>query len=93
MLTVTDLVVDLVVVLEPAALAFADANAHHAILLCELAQRIAGVGDRVRTRMTRLGELDAASQDVLIEFVRALEQRQLMPRVQLEAQGDARSSS
>jgi len=80
-------------VLEPAGLAFADANANHPILLCELAQRIAGVGDRVRTRMTRLGELDAASQDVLIEFVRALEQRQLMPRVQLEAQGDARSSS
>jgi hypothetical protein len=37
----------------------------------------------VRTRMDRLGELDLASQDVLVEVVRALEQQQWMLRAQL----------
>jgi starvation-inducible DNA-binding protein len=50
----------------------------------ELAARLADVAERVRTRMDRLGELDAASQDVLIEVLRALEQQLWMTRVQLE---------
>jgi hypothetical protein len=33
--------------------------------------------------MDRLGEIDLASQDVLIEVVRALEEQQWMLRVQL----------
>jgi len=49
----------------------------------ELAQRLADVAERIRTRMDRLGELDLASQDVLIEVVRALEQQLWMIRVQL----------
>jgi starvation-inducible DNA-binding protein len=36
----------------------------------------------MRGRMDRLGELDAASQDVLIEVVRALEEQQWMLRAQ-----------
>lgn len=40
------------------------------------------VSERVRARMDRLGELDAASQDVLIEVVRALEEQQWMLRAQ-----------
>jgi starvation-inducible DNA-binding protein len=37
----------------------------------------------VRTRMDRLGDIDLASQDVLIDVVRALEEQQWMLRVQL----------
>jgi starvation-inducible DNA-binding protein len=48
-----------------------------------LAERLADVAERIRTRMDRLGELDLASQDVLIEVVRALEQQLWMIRVQL----------
>jgi starvation-inducible DNA-binding protein len=48
----------------------------------ELVQRLAEVGERSRERMDRLGELDAASQDVLIEVVRALEQQLWMVRAQ-----------
>ena len=46
----------------------------------ELAHRIAEVSELARTRMDRLGELDAASQDVLVEVVRALEEQQWMVR-------------
>jgi starvation-inducible DNA-binding protein len=49
----------------------------------ELADRIAEVSELARARMDRLGELDAASQDVLIEVVRTLEEQQWMLRVQL----------
>jgi starvation-inducible DNA-binding protein len=49
----------------------------------ELAHRIAEVSELARTRMDRLGELDAASQDVLIAVVRALEEQQWMVRAQL----------
>jgi starvation-inducible DNA-binding protein len=49
----------------------------------ELAQRLAEVCERARTQMDRLGELDAASQDVLIEVVRALEEQLWMIRAQL----------
>ena len=40
------------------------------------------VADRARERMDKLGEIDAASQDVIIEVVRALEQQLWMVRVQ-----------
>ena len=43
----------------------------------ELTHRIAEVSEHVRGRMGRLGELDAASQDVVIEVVRALEEQGL----------------
>jgi DNA-binding ferritin-like protein len=49
----------------------------------ELTHRIATVSELVRGRMDRLGEIDLASQDVLIEVVRALEEQQWMLRVQL----------
>ena len=42
-----------------------------------------GIGrDRARERMDRLGEIDAASQDVIIEVVRELEKQLWMVRVQ-----------
>jgi starvation-inducible DNA-binding protein len=49
----------------------------------ELSQRLADVSERVRSRMNRLGELDVASQDVLVEVVRDLEQQIWMIRAQL----------
>ncbi len=49
----------------------------------ELARRLADTSERVRARMDRLGELDLASQDVLIEAVRELEQQLWMVRAQL----------
>ena len=48
-----------------------------------LVQRLADVTERIRGRMDRLGELDLASQDVLIEVIRELENQQWMLRVQL----------
>ncbi len=48
----------------------------------ELTRRVATIAERVRERMDRLGELDAVSQDVLIEVVRALEQQLWMIRAQ-----------
>jgi starvation-inducible DNA-binding protein len=49
----------------------------------ELAHRIAEVSELTRARMDRMADLDAASQDVLIEVVRALEEQQWMVRAQL----------
>jgi starvation-inducible DNA-binding protein len=60
--------------------------ADHAVVR-ELARRIADVAERVRTRMDRIGDLDLASQDVLVEVVRALEQQLWMVRAQLPAAG------
>jgi starvation-inducible DNA-binding protein len=51
----------------------------------ELTHRLAEVSDRVRSRLERVGELDLASQDVLIEVLRALEEQQWMLRAQLGA--------
>jgi starvation-inducible DNA-binding protein len=51
----------------------------------ELTHRIAMVSERARTRMDRLGAIDLASQDVLIEVVRKLEEQQWMLRTQLSA--------
>jgi starvation-inducible DNA-binding protein len=53
------------------------------VVVRELTQRLADVAERNRTRMDRLGELDLASQDVLVEVIRALEQQLWMLRVQL----------
>jgi len=51
----------------------------------ELARRLADTSERVRARMDRLGELDLASQDVLVEVVRELEKQLWMLRVSLPA--------
>jgi starvation-inducible DNA-binding protein len=50
----------------------------------ELTTRLAEVAERARERMDRLGELDAASQDVVTEVVRALEEQLWMVRTQTE---------
>jgi starvation-inducible DNA-binding protein len=52
-------------------------------VLRELAQRLAEVDERTRARMDRLAELDSASEDVLVEAVRALEEQLWMIRAQL----------
>ena len=59
----------------------AGATPDHAVV-AQLTKRLADVAERVRTRMDRLGELDAASQDVLIEVLRELEKQLWMVRVQ-----------
>jgi len=48
----------------------------------ELTRRLAEVAERTREKMDRLGELDAASQDVVIEVIRALEEQLWMIRSQ-----------
>jgi len=53
------------------------------VVVRELTTRLAEVAERARERMDRLGELDAASQDVVIEVVRALEMQLWMIRAQL----------
>jgi starvation-inducible DNA-binding protein len=57
------------------------------IVVRELAHRIAEVSELARTRMDRLGDLDTASQDVLVDVVRTLEQQQWMVRAQLPQAG------
>jgi starvation-inducible DNA-binding protein len=52
------------------------------VVIRELSERLNDVADRARERMDRLGEIDPASEDVLIEVVRALEQQLWMIRVQ-----------
>lgn len=54
----------------------------HAVVR-ELTHRVADVSETVRDRMNRLGDVDLASQDVLIEVVRELEKQQWMLRAQL----------
>jgi starvation-inducible DNA-binding protein len=46
----------------------------------ELVERLADVSERIRSRMDRLGDLDLASQDVLVEVVRELEKQLWMLR-------------
>jgi len=53
----------------------------------ELSTRLAQTSERMRQRMERVGELDAASEDILVEVVRALEQQLWMLRAQLPLQG------
>ncbi|MCL2418324.1 MAG: DNA starvation/stationary phase protection protein [Conexibacteraceae bacterium] len=52
------------------------------VVVRDLTDRLTAVVERARERMDRLGELDAVSQDVLIQVVRALEQQLWMIRVQ-----------
>jgi len=58
----------------------------HAVVR-ELTGHLADVAERVRERMDRMGEIDAASQDVLIEVLRELEKQLWMIRVQLAHAG------
>jgi starvation-inducible DNA-binding protein len=53
------------------------------VVVRELAHRLAEVSERARSRLERVGELDLASQDVLIEVLRELEKQQWMLRAQL----------
>jgi starvation-inducible DNA-binding protein len=53
----------------------------------QLVERLADVDERIRSRMERLGELDLASQDVLIEVVRDLEKQLWMLRSSLPGDG------
>ena len=53
------------------------------LVVRELAHRIAEVSELARARMDRMGDLDAASQDVLVDVVRTLEEQQWMVRAQL----------
>ena len=55
--------------------------------LRELIPRLADVSERIRARMDRLGELDLASQDVLIEVTRELEKQLWMLRASLPSEG------
>jgi starvation-inducible DNA-binding protein len=52
------------------------------VVVRELTDRLAAVAESARERMNRLGLLDAATQDVLIEVVRALEKQLWTIRVQ-----------
>lgn len=54
----------------------------HAVVR-ELTDRIARASELAREGMDRLGDVDLASQDVLIEVVRKLEEQQWMVRTQL----------
>jgi starvation-inducible DNA-binding protein len=53
------------------------------IVVWEMTRRVADVAERVRTLLVPVGNLDLASQDVLIEVVRALEKQLWLLRVQL----------
>ena len=53
------------------------------VVVREMTDRISEATELARARMDRLGEVDAASQDVLIDVVRALEEQLWMLRVQL----------
>jgi starvation-inducible DNA-binding protein len=57
------------------------------VVVRELTSRLAQVAERARERMDRLGDLDLASQDVMIEVVRALEEQLWMIRAQFAASG------
>lgn len=57
------------------------------VVLRQLTRRLAEVSERARARLDRLGELDAVSQDVMVEVVRELEQQLWMSRAQLPGEG------
>jgi starvation-inducible DNA-binding protein len=57
------------------------------VVVGELTDRLAQISEYVRGRMDRLGEFDAASQDVLVEVARELEQQLWMMRAQLPQSG------
>jgi starvation-inducible DNA-binding protein len=52
------------------------------VVVRELTSRLADIAERARERMDRLGEIDAASQDVVIEVLRELEKQLWMIRAQ-----------
>jgi starvation-inducible DNA-binding protein len=52
------------------------------VVVAELTRRLAEVAERLRERAQRVSELDAASEDVLIEVLRALEEQLWMVRAQ-----------
>ena len=54
-----------------------------AVLVRELAARLSETAERTRERAERVAELDTASEDVLIEVIRALEEQLWMVRAQL----------
>jgi starvation-inducible DNA-binding protein len=51
--------------------------------LHQLVTRLADVSARIRSRIDRVGDLDLASQDVLVEVIRVLEKQLWMLRVSL----------
>jgi starvation-inducible DNA-binding protein len=53
-----------------------------------VAQRLAEAGERTRDRINRLGALDVASQDVLVQVLRELEKQLWMVRVQFSLGGE-----
>jgi starvation-inducible DNA-binding protein len=53
-----------------------------------IAQRLADAGEHTRDRMIRLGALDLASQDVLLQVLRELEKQLWMVRVQFSPRGE-----
>jgi starvation-inducible DNA-binding protein len=53
------------------------------VVVRDLTHRVAEVSERARNRMNRIGDVDLASQDILIEVVRELEKQQWMLRAQL----------
>jgi starvation-inducible DNA-binding protein len=53
------------------------------VVVRELTRHVADVSERIRSRLVAVGEVDLASQDVLIDVVRELEKQQWMFRVQL----------
>ena len=57
------------------------------VVVRELTSPLAEVAERARERMDRLGDVDVASQDVMIEVVRALEKQLWMTRAQFADQG------
>jgi starvation-inducible DNA-binding protein len=50
-----------------------------------LQQRVSTAVERARERMERLGEIDSASEDVMIDTVRKLEEQLWMIRAQFES--------
>ena len=58
-----------------------------AALVRELAARLSETAERTRERAERVSELDPATEDVLIEVIRALEEQLWMVRAQLPARG------
>jgi starvation-inducible DNA-binding protein len=66
----------------------AGAVEEHAVVR-ELARRLAEAAERARGRTDRLGALDAASQDVLVDVLRELEKQLWMVRAQLPHGGGA----
>src|SRR4051812_43909288 len=56
------------------------------VVVRELTHRVAQASELARGGMDRLGEIDLASQDILIDVVRMLEEQQWMLRAQLGTQ-------